>query len=282
MEKAGKSDRGKHHRMATGKYRIWPGVTCITLVGATIFVLVYLAAYRAGIIPLPELLAALLSSDGKDTTISVQAGETNAALPPPVSEEVTHYEPASQEAAVLLETLTTPERYHQRFRIRRTTGEQVTDISCELYVEGERWLLRYGDTNRNLDDGGNQVTLYICDGENLYRNKPTPLVTAVGDFTPDTLLGLPTLDWLRTEGATPVVQAENKALALSLVREDGLVWQGRVALDTGLFMEMALLRDGENLLSMYTEMFDLTPRALTATGFWDFPSNPTDNPNENP
>ncbi len=272
MGKPDRTEREKNQRMASGKYRIWPGVTCITLIGAAAFAFVYMAAYRAGIIPLPEILVELLQMEENRYAVSTQTVEEQVSLTPPVSMEVTRYEPEEQQAEDIFAALHPPEKYHQRFRIRRTTSEGISDISGELYVDGARWLLRYGDTEKIRSEKEAVQVLYLCDGENLYRSIPEPVVTPVGAFTPAFVLGLPTLSWLREEGATAVLQTENKALHLTLTMEDGQVWQGRAALDTGLYMEMELSREGTEVLSMYTEMFDLTPRAMEEADFWTIPT----------
>ncbi len=267
-----KKKQDKQGRLSTGKYRIWPGVTCITLVVAALFFWVYLSAYRAGIIPLPELLADILTSDREDPTESLVLGEGEAAYMPLAAESVERYRPEELGAAEVFASLSVPEKYHQRLRIRRTASGDVTDTSYELYVEGDHWLLRGSDTARVREAVELPEQLYICDGVRLYRSRPRSAVSDKGEFTPWTILGLPTLDWLRDNGAEPVLRPENKSLAFTLLLEDGLVWQGQIALDTGLFMELALLRGGEEVLVMYTELFDLTPRAMEAADFWAFPA----------
>ncbi len=267
-----KKKQDKQGRLASGKYRIWPGVTCITLVVAALFVWVYLAAYRAGIIPLPELLADLLRAEGEDTSESVVLGKEDAAYMPSAGVSVERYLPEEMGAAELFASLVTPEKYHQRLRIRRSTSNGVTDMSYALYVDGERWLLRANDTANGQNASALSEMLYLCDGERLYRSQPFPSVSTIGAFTPSSVLGLPTLAWMQENGAAAELHTADKTLSVTLALEEGLVWQGRVALDTGLFMELELLRDGASALIMYTELFDLTPRAMDAADFWTFPS----------
>ncbi len=271
MGKPDKKKLDKQGRLSTGKYRIWPGVTCITLVVAALFVWVYLAAYRAGIIPLPELLADILTAEGENPAESMVLGEEDASYSPPGAVSVDRYRPEEMGAAEVFNTLASPEKYHQRFRIRRVTAEGVTDRSYSLYVDGARWLLRASDTTNGRDTGSAVESLYVCDGEQLYRSRPHSSVSAVGDFTPSVLVGLPTLEFLRESGAAVELHPADKTLSVTLTLEDGLMWRGQVALDTGLFMELELLRDGVSVLSMYTELFDLTPRAMEAADFWTFP-----------
>ncbi len=273
MGKPDKKKQDKQGRLSTGKYRIWPGVTCITLVVAALFVWVYLSAYRAGIIPLPELLAELLTSEGERPSESVVLGEEDISYSPPDAVSAERYRPEEMGAAEVFASLATPEKYHQRFRIRRVTAAGVTDRSYSLYADGSRWLLRASDTASGREAGSLVESLYICDGESLYRSRPHPSVSAVGDFTPSVIVGLPTLEQLRESGAVVELHSADKTLSVKLALEDGLMWQGQIALDTGLFMELELLRDGVSVLSMYTELFDLTPRAMEAADFWTFPAD---------
>ena len=49
---------GKRRKPDTTGFRIWPGVTLIAVCGFLVFFAVYIIAYRAGLIPLPDYVEA--------------------------------------------------------------------------------------------------------------------------------------------------------------------------------------------------------------------------------
>ena len=99
----------------------------------------------------------------------------------------------------------------------------------------------------------------------------------VGKFTPANLLGLPTLADLQQADAEVQTYASDKVLLVSYEMAEGVDCICRVGLDSGLLMEMQILRDGETLFMMYTELFDLAPEEFLQNDFFTIPKTEEQN-----
>lgn len=238
----------KNDRPENTSFRIWPGVVVITVCASLLFIAVYVVAYQAHLIPLPGFL-----QWGKSGEKQVVAGENvtdDMYMPVQESSEVTYYTPEEEEPATLLSAMHIPDVYHQRMRITRGT---VTD-SVDLYRQDDCWKL--------IVENKSGTSLYLWDGEVLYRENslyPEGIETVRGEYTPESLLGLPTLSTIQSWDGTVTMLSENKALRVQYTLEDGSEWVCRVALDAALVTEVQFTHEGETILAMYTEYFDLAP-----------------------
>lgn len=246
----------RNDRPENTSFRIWPGVAVITACASLLFVIVYVVAYRAHLIPLPGLLQRLLEQGGENQMVAGENISQDAYMPVQESLAVTYYAPEDEDPAALLAAMHTPTVYHQRMRITRGTATDTVD----LYRQEDCWKLIVENKSGTL--------LYLWDGAVLYRENPLypeGIETVLGDNTPESLLGLPALSLLQSGDGTVTMQPENKALRVQYPVEDGLEWSCRVTLDAALVTEAQLTRDGEAVLVMYTEYFDLAPESWTTT-----------------
>ena len=263
---------GKQKRPESVNFRIWPGVTLIAVCGFLLFLTVYVVSYRSNLIPLPEYLQALLAADEQEETIAdSRTEEAEALISPPAEEKKVYYDPAMEDPRLLLASLQSPEQYYQRMRISYMYDSRTEDMVVDLYVLGSSWKLQ------SMDSEGSPVDLYICDGEKLYHGGKSALsekaVTPVGEFTPQNLLGLPDLSRLQAEDTADIAfDAEDKNLHITYGTED-LRCECRIALDTGLITDIQLQREGQTVLFMYTELFDMSPAAVRQTGLFTIPDN---------
>lgn len=259
---------GKNRRPESANLRIWPGVLLIASCAFLLFFSVYAVAYRIHLIPLPEYLSRLLERNGEEQTS--EPGETDileALLPVGETVEGIYYAPAQEEADGILAAMRKPEQYHQRMQITRTTGGTRESTSADLYVQEDCWKL-----STATNDTGE---LYLCDGENLYRENglfPEGITMPEGNFTPENLLGLPALAMVQQHDSVETeLFTSDKYLRVTYRTEEGLEYICRFGLDSGLLVEVQILREQETVLMMYTEFFDLAPAELERNDFFTLP-----------
>jgi len=238
-----------------------------------VFVTVYFIAYKTNLIPLPEYLEILL---GKNTTTEetaeTRSDTADVLFTPPETEMRDIFDPGSRDAHEWLVSLISPEPYYQRMQIVYQRGDAQENVIADLYRQDDAWKLIRTDRKNGA------ARLYLCDGENLYRENVSAVtetsITKVGTFTPENILGLPSLTELQTwEDITVSFTSDEKYLQFACQTEDGLQYAGMIALDTGLLTEMRLLQDDEILLSMYTEHLEIAPAQLRQTDFFTIPEN---------
>ena len=265
---------GKNRRPESANFRIWPGVVLIAVCAFLLFLAVYVVAYRANLIPLPEYLKGLFDHNGSEQT--AVAGETElqeALMPEMETENGVYYFPAGEDPQSLLQALQTPQQYRHRIRITRTR-DSVREIStAEIYVQEDCWKLTVTPEKGTAE-------VYLCSGSELYRKNnmlPEGATMAAGKFTPANLLGLPTLSDLKQAEADVQIREEDKILLVSYEMADGMNCVCRVGLDSGLLIEVQLMRDGETLLVMYTELFDLAPEEFLQNDFFSIPKTEEQN-----
>jgi len=259
---------GKNRRPESANFRIWPGVVLIAVCAFLLFLTVYVVAYRANLIPLPEYLKGLFDHTGSEQTAEV--GETElyeALMPEGESEQGIYYSPGGEDPMQILQALQPPKQYRHRIRITRMPEDDREVLAAEIYVQEDRWKLTVTPENGTAE-------LYLCSGSELYRKNsmlPDGDTGAVGKFTPANLLGLPTLADLHQAEADVQIDADDKILLVAYTTAEGLHYVCRVGLDSGLLMEAQLQRDGKTLYVMYTELFDLAPEEFYRKDFFTIP-----------
>ena len=263
----------KNRRPEAAGYRIWPGVTLIAVCAFLVFLTIYFIAYKTNLIPLPEYLEVLLQANTRtEETAEVRQEAAEVLLPPPETEQRDIFDPGDKEASAWLASLQPSEQYYHRMRIQYQQGDRTEEITAELYRQGTAWKLIRTDQKRE------EVRLYLCDGENLYRDGISSMtdtaVTKVGSFTPENILGIPSLKELQSwENMTVSFPSDEKYLQFSCDTEAGLQYAGMIALDTGLLIEMRVLQENAVIVTMYTEQFDMVPAQFRQTDFFTIPEN---------
>lgn len=250
MKERSLAQENKNSRPENTSFRIWPGVTVITACASLLFIVVYVVAYQVHLIPLPGFMQKLLGKGGENPVVAGENVLDDNTMPVQESLAVTYYTPEEEDPAILLAALHAPEVYHQRMRITRGNGTDTVD----LYWQNGCWKL--------IVENQSGTSLYVWDGAVLYRENalyPEGIETVLGDNTPESLLGLPTLSTIQSWEGVVTMLPENKALRVQYTLEDGSEWSCRVALDAALVTEAQLYREGEAVLTMYTEYFDLAP-----------------------
>lgn len=234
-------------------FRIWPGVTVITVCASLVFILVYVVAYQVHLIPLPGFLQSLLEKGSEKQVVVGEDVSEEGRMPPLETREGVYYAPG-EEPKVVLAAMQVPEVYHQRMRITVAGNEKKT---VDLYRQGETWKLVVEDVSGTW--------LYLWNGEVLYRQNPLytdGITTPLGDLTPENLLGLPDLMTVQGwESASIEMSTGDKVLRVRYSIDTAREWVCKVSLDASLVTEAQLLRDGEVVMTMYTEYFDLAPEA---------------------
>ncbi len=267
------ANEGKHRRPESSGFRIWPGVTLIAICAFLVFLSVYLIAYKTNLIPLPEYVEAFLQNKTQTEETAENRNDGMATLMPQPETEIREiFDPAAEDPAGLLESLNIPKQYYQRMQIVYQQDNLREETVVELYRKDSCWKLI---KQRRKDD---KMQLYLCDGEKLYRENPFVLadtaVTAAGSFTPENILGIPTLTTLQDwEGLMVSLLEDAKNLQFSCQTEDGLQYMGVIALDTGLLTELRVRKDDTVVLTMYTERFDMAPAGIQQTDFFTIPEN---------
>lgn len=238
-------------------FRIWPGVTVITVCASLVFIIVYVVAYRVHLIPLPGILQSLLSK-GSEKQVVVENVAEEGYMPSQETFSATYYAPEESDPFSVLVAMQVPEIYHQHMRITIGDAEKKT---VDLYRQGGSWKLIVED------EGG--VWLYLWNGDVFYRQNPLypdGITTTLGTFTPENLLGLPDLAILQSlESASVEIVTADKVLRVRYSTDAELEWVCKVSLDAALVTEAQLLRDGQVVMAMYTEYFDLAPEAWDDT-----------------
>ncbi|MBR4960043.1 MAG: hypothetical protein IKY52_04020 [Clostridia bacterium] len=263
----------KHRKPESSGYRIWPGVTLIAVCAFLVFVTVYFIAYKTNLIPLPEYLEVLLEKNTPaEETTETRSDAADALFTPPETEIRDIFDPGARDAYEWLVSLTSPEPYYQRMQIVYQQGDVQENVIVDLYRQEDAWKLIWTDRKSGT------VRLYLCDGENLYRENVSAVtetsMTGIGSFTPENILGLLSLTELQTwENIAVSFTSDEKYLQFACQTEEGLQYAGMIALDTGLLTEMRLLREEEILLTMYTERFEIAPAQLRQTDFFTIPEN---------
>ena len=262
------ASEGKNRRPESANFRIWPGVVLIASCAFLVFLTVYVIAYRDNLIPLPEYMKGLFAHTGSEQTAQPGGTELYEALMPVVeTEHGGYYNPAGEDPVRILQALRTPEQYRQRVRITRMREDTREVLAAEIFVQKECWKL-------TVTPEKGAAELYLCSGTDLYRKNsmmPGGDTMPAGGFTPANLLGLPTLADLQQAETDVEMHAEDKILLVSYEAADGVRYICRVALDTGLLMEVQLERDGEPMFMMYTELFDLAPEEFLQNDFFTIP-----------
>ncbi len=243
------------HRPENTNFRIWPGVTVITVCASLVFIFVYVVAYRVHLIPLPSLLQNLLDTGGEK---QVEAADIPAEGRMPAQETLTgtYYAPETVDPYEMLAAMQVPSVYHQRMRITYADAEKQM---VDLYRQGDAWKLIVEDPSG--------TSLYQWNGAVLYRENaryPDGITTTAGSFTPENLLGLPTLTMVQSWAPSTVeMSTEDKVLrvryAVATATDAEQEWVCRISLDASLVTEVQLYRNGEVVMAMYTEYFDLAP-----------------------
>lgn len=252
---AANSDRPMVGRPENTNFRIWPGVTVITVCASLVFILVYVVAYRVHLIPLPSLLQDLLDTGG-EKQVEIADIPEEGRMPAQETLTSTYYAPETVDPYGMLASMQVPSVYHQRMRITYADAEKQM---VDLYRQGEAWKL--------IVEGQSGTSLYLWNGKVLYRESaryPDGITTTVGALTPENLLGLPTLATVQSWGAadatsTVEMSAEDKVLRVRNVVDAEREWVCRISLDASLVTEVQLYRNGEVVMAMYTEYFDLAP-----------------------
>lgn len=245
------------------KFRMAPGVAVITVCASLIFILVYVVAFQANLIPLPGFLQTLFYK-GTDRQIVVENVPEDALMPVQETRTSTYYAPEEEDPEAVLSAMCSPEIYHQRIRITRVeaTETKTTDV-IDLYRQKESWKL--------IVKKESDTALYQWNGAVLYRENalyPDGIETELGALTPENILGVPTLAAIQSWDATKrsvEMSTEDKVLRVRYQLEPELEWVCRVSLDVALVIEAQLYRNGEAVVVMYTEYFDLAPETWTET-----------------
>ncbi|MBQ8400942.1 MAG: hypothetical protein IJX14_03340 [Clostridia bacterium] len=256
---------GKNRRPESANFRIWPGVTLIAVCAFLLFFAVYAVAYRIHLIPLPDYLESILGGEA----VQAESGETEgiaALMPEQETENGIYFDPSEEDPYAIWQTLQTPEQYRQRMRITRSRSGRRESFTADVYVQEEFWKLICYEEDTSA--------LYVCDGTDLYRENsliPEGETVPAGGYTPANLLGIPNLADLQQTEADVQFSAASKMLRAAYVLENGTECVCQIALDTGLLMEMQMLQNGETILIMYTELFDLAPEELAQKNFFTIP-----------
>lgn len=262
------ASEGKNRRPESANFRIWPGVLLIAVCAFLLFLAVYVVAYRANLIPLPEYLKGVFEQNSSEQT--ADSGETElyeVLMPEMESENGVYYNPAGEKPEAILLALQTPEAYRHRIRITRSAGDIREVSTAEIYVQNDCWKL-------TVTPEKGTAAVYLCSGTELYRKNsmlPQGDIVPAGAFTPANLLGLPTLTELQEKEADVKIDTADKILLISYTTSAGVEWICRVGLDSGLLMEAQALRNGEMLFMMYTELFDLAPEEFLQNDFFTIP-----------
>lgn len=242
----------RNSRPENTSFRIWPGVVVITVFASLLFLVVYAVAYQVHLIPLPGFLQEFFGNGDENQVVAEENALDDNTMPMQETLTVAYYIPEEEDPDTLLAALHSSETYHHRMRITRGNRTDTVD----LYRQNGCWKL--------IVENKSGTSLYLWDGEVLYRENslyPEGIETVLGDNTPESLLGLPTLSTIQSWNGTVTMLSENKALRVQHTAEDGSEWVCRVALDVALVTEIQLTREGETVLAMYTEYFDLAPES---------------------
>jgi len=263
---------GKRRKPDTTGFRIWPGVTLIAVCGFLVFFAVYIIAYRAGLIPLPDYVEVLLNREAETgETAETQSVITDSLLPPQETDYREIFSPADTEPDVWFASQTAPTEYHQRMRIIYQQEEQKEEVSAELYRKDACWKLTV------QEKGAEEPDLYLCDGTSLYRENPLfpdGILTGIGSFTPEGILGLPDIAALQQKEDIAVSFVDRGIhLQFFCSLEDNVQCAGLIAVDTGLITEVQLRQNGQVLLVMYTDLYDISPADIRQNDFFTIPEN---------
>lgn len=242
--------------------RTWPGIVLLVTVAVVICAGIYLFGYKTGYLPMPSYLerffhlqdhaAGHTDNDGLFRafyqSLPVET-ETAAGME---TETERFFDPAPSEAEALFTSLNTPTKYHQRMRImeQSSVNSEARYHSVTLYVNGSLARIESDD----------DIIIYDMDSGHCFRgDRSGGVITAVGNHTPFTEIGLPMLSEIQVRNDLSLTfSPENKSITAVYTTET-VDWKMVYAVDSGLLTEMQIERDGVRIFNMYTEQYTLYP-----------------------